>query len=594
MSGAVGRVSPPRPESVAPRDPAGVPSRLPPGGARARNGAFGEMRIGMSDGVGAGVGIDNGTSVRDRKAQAPSRTSPLGDRQMVYLCYDLKGIQSFIFAVPRLRYICGGSALVARFDRESAPSLAAAPACRLLFAGGGKGAFACASRQDSDALRDKLIDTAHCDGLSISFGVNEDFSEASHVTDASFPWLPPAAELDGHPCAESGLYPTRDDVHRLVRGRDWQRGEHLSRHLEAEFLDGLADLADGRALEFFHDVSSDTDDGRAGHQALGGRNRWAIVAMDGNDLGAQHRAAGEKWGGDPERLAKWVGRMSAALDACTRGACGDAVRAVFTAWRDELRQGNQAGSSMVVPFRPLLVGGDDIVVLCHVNHALRFVKTACEAFCSRSRSAAEDARKDGIELWPGTGGELSITAGVLFAPLSLPLATAIPYAESLLASAKGRGRTHAGPGPSPACIDWESVTEGLLDTVAARRARELRFLDKDNGETVSLTRRPYTLDELAGLKDAMQSYREIPTTIRHQVLPSLRAGFWDRQVFLARLGKHSDHRALVSDLQESEEPAGKPKGRGWVRDHETRERQTNVLDALLLLEEDRRMSWSSD
>ena len=33
-----------------------------------------------------------------------------------YLCYDVKGIQSFIFKIPKLKYIIGGSALVDIFD----------------------------------------------------------------------------------------------------------------------------------------------------------------------------------------------------------------------------------------------------------------------------------------------------------------------------------------------------------------------------------------------------------------------------------------------------------------------------------------------
>lgn len=506
---------------------------------------------------------------------------------MTYLCYDLKGIQSFIFAVPRLRYVCGGSALIDRFDRETVPNLKP-PGTRLLFAGGGKGAFACADEAAAANLRRALVRAAHRDGLGISFGTNADYSEAAHVTDESYPWLPHPSELDGQPCSESGLYPTKERIHRLVKRREWQRGEQVGRRFEAELLDGLEDVFDGRQVEFFHDVGDDSDEGRRGAKVLGARNRWAVIAMDGNDMGTQHRVANECWSREPAKLATWLERMSGALDECTRGACRDAIRAVGEAWKPDADIPWE--EPVIVPVRPLLVGGDDILVLCHVEHAMRFVQTACDRFAERSRDAAEATRQDDVELWPGTGGLLSITAGVLFAPVSLPLAAALPYAELLLASAKSRGRRPpVEAGPSPACIDWESVTEGLLDTPADRRNRELRFRDAETETVVELTRRPYTLQELVELESLVGRYGELPTTIRHQILPSLRAAFSDRQVFLARLGKH--HEALVNDLQEGEDPRSRPRGR-W-KSGSSGERTTDVVDALLLLEEAQRMTWQT-
>ena len=50
----------------------------------------------------------------------------------------------------------------------------------------------------------------------------------------------------------------------------------------------------------------------------------------------------------------------------------------------------------------------------------------------------KDAKKK--ELWVATNGELTISAGILYAPVTLPLSEAIDYAESLLASAKSKGR----------------------------------------------------------------------------------------------------------------------------------------------------------
>lgn len=35
-----------------------------------------------------------------------------------YICYDIRGIQQYIFSIPQLQYIIGGSLVITAFDRE--------------------------------------------------------------------------------------------------------------------------------------------------------------------------------------------------------------------------------------------------------------------------------------------------------------------------------------------------------------------------------------------------------------------------------------------------------------------------------------------
>jgi hypothetical protein len=430
--------------------------------------------------------------------------------------------------------------------------------------------------------------------MGICFGLHQDYTEASHIADRNFPYLPDSGELDGHPCQESGLFPAKQKMHPKISRRIWDKGSRMDRYFEETLLKGLL-LPTGYEsdkIEFFHDVSNDAQDGVMACKALGSRNRWAIIAMDVNDMGAQHRKASEKMKNNVPANTAWLGRMSKALDDCCRNACRDGIQKVIEDWCPEERREASSGSVTILPVRPLLVGGDDIVVLCHVAHAVSFVQTVCASFEERSRRLAEEARKDGVELWPATNGGLTISAGILFAPVSLPLSSAIAYADALLASAKGEGRKKAKGtenGPTPACLDWESVTEGLIDTPHARRQRELVFQDKDIGETVELSRRPYCLGDLGKLQKLMAKYREIPSSIRHQVLEGLHAGYWDRQVFSARLGKNQPE--LMKEIEEGEIPE-KPAGR-WTREKsgDLFKRHTDVVDAMLLIEEDTRMTW---
>ncbi|MEM7393933.1 MAG: hypothetical protein AAF492_16465, partial [Verrucomicrobiota bacterium] len=486
----------------------------------------------------------------------------------IYLCYDLKGIQSFIFAVPRLKCICGGSALMDLFDQHVKEWIEehGISGVRRLFAGGGKGAFICDSNAAADAIQAVLVKKAHSDGISISFGRHVDYGEAAQAVDDHFPWLPFGDSLNGHPCAESGLYPVpKPGRHRMIERRIWKRGEgRIDRHFERQLLDTLELSFEKTAkLEFIHNLEADSREGPYASKALGGRNRWAIIAMDGNNLGAHHRRADALWRKDPERHTRWLSAMSEALNRCSHTACSLAIKRVLLEWKADERgrqemleaTDDEEGTTWL-PFRPLVVGGDDIILICHVRHALDFVREASRVFTATSLEEAAAARQNDdtgeMELWPAGDGSSTLSAGVLFAPVTLPLASAIPYAETLLASAKEKGRTLAREHDlltPPPCLDWESVTEGLVDTPHARRQRELRFMDGDIDEVVELTRRPYRLEDLDELQALVEGYAQIPGSSRHQVLEGLRAGYWDRQVFLARLGNEQRH--LGVDAQQN-------------------------------------------
>jgi len=523
----------------------------------------------------------------------------------VYLCYDLKGIHSFIFAVPKLKYISGGSALIDRFDDETARGLHV-DGTTYLFSGGGKGAYLCDNSEVATILQEKLVRAAHDEHLTIAIGRNQSYNEAAINADRLFPWLPSADQLDGHPCADSGLYPVPEEsqIHPAILNRASKQGDQLNRRYEKTLLEALvlpSYVGDPDKLTFMRNVDArDEDDaGKHGAAALGNRNRWAIIYMDGNDMGSQHREAMKSYANDPRVLNQWISAMSIALGECCSEACRQATQFTLKAWASDQKAiavSTQENGTVHLPIRPLIVGGDDIVVICHASHAFDFVKEACRVFGEASEAKN---KASSIPLWPATGGRLSISAGILFAPVGLPLSTAVPYAESLMASAKGHGRrmkAHDGV-PTPACIDWESVTEGFLDTPAARRQRDSLFFDPDINELVSLTRKPYTMDDFEELLKETENLNPdpqnpLPRTIGHAVMDGLSQSYWQRQIASARLGKNQQ--VLSAHLQEPETLKGKSgrweAGSGKYQGKEVKMRSTDLVDMLSLLEEKARMS----
>jgi len=460
--------------------------------------------------------------------------------------------------------------------------------------GGGKGTYKCVDDKAASGVQARLITQAHDIGLDIRFGKRTDFAEATRGAVELYPFTP--KPLAGPPCPQSALYPVRDglDQHPIVRKRIFNRGEPMFRHFERRLAPGAISLpgVDPERMVFFRNVNSnddnDQEEGRLGAKVLGGRNRWAAICMDGNDMGMQLRAMTEQRKPPEEEMTRWVREMSGALDQCAEEAAKAGIQRVVSEWAGTQDfDPDQGADQVILPVRPIVVGGDDIILLCHVAHAMTFVKEAMRVFRDTSIVLQKEA---GIELWPATDGEISISAGVLYCPVTLPLHTAITYTESLLASAKAGGRRHRAPnalGPSPESIDWEQITDSIVDTPAARRQRELLFTDADNGDTtVRLTSRPCTLDRYAEIERLSETYERCPISVRHGVLRGLRQGFSDRLAFVAELSKHQPD--LAGDIAERGYEIGQRPTR-WRYAEGDHSQETDVLDAILLLEERRRM-----
>lgn len=567
-----------------------------------------------------------------------------------YVCYDLKSIQRYIFAVPRLKCVIGGSVLVANFDQQQAAANDPEGAIETIYTGGGRGAFFCQGDVPQQTARDliaRLVAAAHQSGLDIRIGKDHQLAQAAHHADQLFPFAPEmgSAEQIDPACRLSGLWPVRAEdsrnqdqpIHPLIQKRLDCSGYHEDALSQGIFKlleqhQRVPEPLQGQALRFFKSLSRDQDnedepeEARAAAAAMGHRNRWAVIAMDGNDIGRQFEAyeqcqpAGEH---AEDARRDWMRSMSQALEATTKFAMTTALGDCLEAWLGDLAPGkldscrfreksgqsqSDASEALVLPFRPLILGGDDVVLLCHPAYAMRFVTSMTDAFTAESLRQA-DQFPGNTPLWPASSAGLTISAGVLFAPVNFPLYQAIAYAESLLASAKGRFRRAASEAqPTPPAVDWESVTESLLDTPAARRRRELWFHDNQIDREIRLTNKPYRLDTSADQPSAnhwdhwdhlqliKQEIELLPRSLQSQLLPALRQPWTERIRFIASLSKRdwgkNEPGWLFERLREEPDTLGSY----WTCvEEEGRKVQVSSLpDALALLEEEARHSPGKD
>ena len=134
-------------------------------------------------------------------------------------------------------------------------------------------------------------------------------------------------------------------------------------------------------------------------------------------LAFEARRQRESW--PEEKSRQWLAEMSGKLEECTRKAFLMALGGVMKAWGDKMiavegdlegcRATHDGASRLILPFRPLILGGDDVTILCHASYAMPFVQAMTREFHRRSREAA--AQADGQLLWPATNGELTMTQG---------------------------------------------------------------------------------------------------------------------------------------------------------------------------------------
>lgn len=539
----------------------------------------------------------------------------------MFLCYDIKGIQRFIFSVPRLKCIVGGSALIDAFDSKA----------HLLggriFTGGGRGAFQCASHHVK-SLEDELRTWAWDLGLDIQFGCDDELAKAAKNADRFYPYAP--LNLEGFPCEISGYLPTKSkgkvNEKIALRMREGEKDTFGSGILE-KMKDRLPDDLKGVHIEFFRNVSPEsaldeaefdwrTDQlhANAAINSIGRRNRWAVIAMDGNDIGLQFAAFQARAGNNQEQLVEWLTKMSDCMKQCTRNAFIAATLRVLDQWVEDTElslcsyYNRDNEKTIVLPIRPLILGGDDVVLLCHSMYAFEFVRAMSAEFERESITEAEKSELE--ELWPASGNRLTMSAGVLFTNLHLPLHSAIPYAEALLKNAKGvyRKKTSVSSistaslpsAPSPAAIDFDVVTDSLLDTPAERRRRELVFIDNElDCKEIRLTKRPYRLDAAStdstnrmndtwgDLNSLANELFELPKSIRSQLLPMMRRSWSERVTFLASIAKrYPEIKKLF--MEEPIENGDWVIGDGWFDIPGKNRRESSLADALLLLEEEDR------
>lgn len=190
----------------------------------------------------------------------------------------------------------------------------------------------------------------------------------------------------------------------------------------------------------YEDIGLNTSD-------LTGQNDWiAIIHADGNGLGEVVAAIGKNEKGSA------LAEFSHNLDVATIASANTAYQSIAEK------------NTKVKPIRPIVIGGDDLTVICRGDLAIPFVRAYLEAFEKES--------------YEKTGHKLTACAGIAFVKSSYPFSFGYELAEALCGEAKKDAKSDAMRTKdelklAPSCLMFHKVQSSFVEDYNTIKKKEL-------------------------------------------------------------------------------------------------------------------------
>jgi hypothetical protein len=385
------------------------------------------------------------------------------------LVFEVKSIQSFIFASGRLRDAIGGSELIDLLTNEQSDNnlldavLQSSETKHLIeFSRRAGGAFYAFS-QDAAALdRFAALWTLAVQywapglGFVIGCGTGANMPDAfaqaqadsrsqSSRERAQHPIAAPVAER----AQRTGRVAVDRDKKDVVIDAATQRNKGFANPSRSGFITRYSpEEVQLNWRDWPRNLEQDADDGDSFPFARGARD-LALIHADGNGMGQVLIKIGDTVKHRPDDFLKIYQTFSKAVEASTQQAAKQATR-------DVLLPARQNGELLAA--RPILLGGDDVIVLVRADLALAYVQAFARAFEKESR---EQLKKLDVADLPD---QLTLGCGIAFIGANQPFAMAAALSESLMAHAKSQAKRRSqGQAITPSSLAFYRVTTALID-----------------------------------------------------------------------------------------------------------------------------------
>lgn len=439
---------------------------------------------------------------------------------------DTAGIQNYVFGANQLKQNVGASYLVAsatrRWVHECLPephnvnSLDVADASftdaeienddelavEVVYAGGGNTVMLFRSEDDAKRFARDLSRKvfAEAPGLGIvlvhrSFvWEQEALGGENGVVNQAMAELAKRKAAAPMPVALPGLSVTAECAFTGLPATDQHDSNPISADVAAK-LDHFSDankrlkaVVDGELMKdgFEYDFAMKFEDFG---QSFGESNYIAVVHADGNGMGARVEAISKEYG-RPEQNRQYIAAMRAFSESI-RQAAVQTLKELTKYLIDSIEVGkDEKGKTIrslgderivlkgnLLPFRPIVFGGDDFTFVAEGRLGLALAARYLEIFRDKTYSDNKKAY---------------CRAGVAIVKTHYPFARAYDLAESLAASAKARLRDISTDGEATA-LDWHLTTTSMLGS--RKEIREREYVGRNGG---NLLMRPVMISDYDG------------------------------------------------------------------------------------------------
>lgn len=422
------------------------------------------------------------------------------DHRIQRIHIELQRVQTWLFAVPRLRAMVGANALLGETLRVRLTKLAGeighgwalSPSSETF---PGANANDPLKEHDDPAAdaKDGILarDGGHFEAWFAS-GTEAFADAASRLLRSSLPGLPFRVSIDGKPRTESQVHlPTELPVlapcewtgRGLASAIVEQGDERPAVSLDVKQRHNAAKEAEDWKTKDIASLLSAKTKLRTLKRAqelkeLVGDGYLALIHADGNGVGSGLGNSKP----DSERAAFFHRNRVLLRRAVTKAIdahCPDKGQA---------------------PLIPLMLGGDDLLLVSRAEVALPFVVTLC-------------AELDVLQ-WESPGFKLTLGVGVVIAKYAIPIHRLHEVAEQLAASAKRRFRGLAEGEGRRSVVDWAVFSTAWVDDPEEVRRRD--WLRRSGSDLRVLSQRPVDvlgetrIDSLQGLVRGAQQLERAP------------------------------------------------------------------------------------
>lgn len=427
---------------------------------------------------------------------------------------ELSRVQTWLFAVPRLRAMVGANALLGEILRVAVPKMARetgrgwalAPSNETYPAADPNDPLKDHDNPSADA-KDGIVsrDGGHFEAQFAS-GAEAFADAAGQLLRSSLPGLRFRVSINDEPRTKSHVHlstelpvlaPCEWTGRGLASAIVEQGDERPAVSLDvAQRHEAARRTEDGTAVDVASLLSAKTKLQKLERaqelKALVGNGYLALIHADGNGVGSglgKHKSDGER--------AAFFHKNRVLLRRAVQ-------RAIDTHCPD----------TGLAPLIPLMLGGDDLLLVARAEIVLPFVVTLC--------AELEALQKD------SSGFKLTLGVGVVFAKHTIPIHRLHEVAEQLASSAKRRFRGFGDGEEKRSVVDWAVFSTAWVDDPDEVRRRDwlrgsgndLRVLSQRPVDVLSETR----IDSLQGLVRGARKLAHAPRSQLRYLVEQLSRG----------------------------------------------------------------------